>query len=337
MKGVLCDKGKLTYSLDVPPPKLSDGQVLISVKATAVNGADLIQKAGSYPGPPGASELLGLECAGVVTDVGKGVTKFKKGDRVMALLDGGGYAEQAVAPEGFIMHIPDRLGFEEAAGIPETFITAYLELIMLGQLKKGQSVLIHAGASGVGCAAIQIAKQVGATIYTTSSTKEKLDECKKLGADVLINYKEENFSEIVRSKANPDAVLEAVPGGPVKVPGANVILDLVGASHFQGNIDCLTIEGRLLLVGMPGGSEAKINLGQVLQKRAQIIGSTLRARPKAQKCDIVQRFWDFAEPHFRSSAFHPKLDQTYKLSQVNDAIGRMQEKKNAGKIIMVVD
>eukprot|EP00891_Asterochloris_glomerata_P009054 jgi/Astpho2/9054/Aster-02713 len=301
MKGVLCDNGNLTYSLNVPSPKLLDGQVLISVKATAVNGADLVQKGGNYPGPPGASELLGLECAGMVTDVGKGVTKFKKGDRVMALLDGGGYAEQAAAPEGFVMHIPDRLGFEEAAGIPE------------------------------------IAKQVGATIYTTSSSNEKLDECKKLGADVLINYKEEDFSEIVRSKANPDAVLEAVPGGPVRVPGANVILDLVGASHFQGNIDCLTIEGRLLLVGLPGGSEAKINLGQVLQKRAQIIGSTLRARPKVQKFAIVQQFWDFAELHFSSGAFHPKLDQTYKLSQVNDAVGRMQEKKNAGKIIMVVD
>lgn len=338
MKGISIAKAggpeNLKYQ-DVDMPKLTDGQVLIEVYATALNGADLLQRTGNYPCPPGASELLGLEVAGIVSEVGKGVSKFNKGDKVCALLDGGGYAEYAVAPEGFIMPLPKNLSFAEAAGIPEVFLTAYLELVMLGGLSKGQSVLIHAGASGVGTAAIQIAKQIGVKIFTTAGSQEKLDFARELGADTLINYKEENFVEVVQ-KQTQGPEIKAIPGGPKPAPGVNVILDLVGASHFGGNLESLTVEGKLLLVGLPSGSKAEINLALMLGKRLQVIGSTMRARPKQYKEKIVREFSEFAGSKFETGELKPIIDKTFKLSQAMEAHQYMEAKKNKGKIVLIV-
>lgn len=338
MKGISIAKAggaeNLKYG-DVPLPKIHDGQVMIEVYATALNGADLLQRAGNYPHPPGASEILGLEVAGIITEVGKGVTQYKKGDRVMALLDGGGYAQYAVAPEGFVMPLPKNLSFAEGAGIPEVFLTAYLELVMLGGLSKGQQVLIHAGASGVGTAAIQVAKQIGTKIFTTAGSQDKLDFAKELGADVLINYRDQDFAEVIK-KETQGPELKAVPGGPKPAPGVNVILDLVGASHFAGNIECLTIEGRLLLVGMPSGMKAEINLALVLSKRLQIIGSTMRARPKAYKEKIVAEFTKFAGDKFATGEMKPIIDKQFKLSEAREAHEYMEAKKNKGKIVLIV-
>ncbi|KAL3144502.1 hypothetical protein ABBQ32_004239 [Trebouxia sp. C0010 RCD-2024] len=325
---------RLKYG-DVNMPELTEGQVLIKVYATALNGADLLQRAGNYPCPPGASEILGLEAAGIVSEVGKGVTKFKQGDKVCALLDGGGYAEYAVAPEGFIMPMPKNLSFAQAAGIPEVFLTAYLELVMLGGLCKGQSVLIHAGASGVGTAAIQIAKQIDAHIFTTAGSQDKLDLARELGANRLINYKEENFVEVVQ-KETQGPEIKAIPGGPKPAPGVNVILDLVGASHFAGNLECLTLEGRLLLVGLPSGSKAEINLALMLGKRLQVIGSTMRARPRAYKENIVAEFSRFAGNKFETGELKPIIDTTFKLSEAKEAHEYMEAKKNKGKIVLIV-
>lgn len=338
MKGIALIKAggpeNLKYD-DVSMPELADGQVMIEVYASALNGADLLQRAGNYPQPPGASEILGLEVAGVIHDVGTGVTKYKKGDKVMALLDGGGYAQYAAAPEGFVMPLPKNLSFAEAAGIPEVFLTAYLELVMLGGLSKGQSVLIHAGASGVGTAAIQVAKQIGTKIFTTAGSKEKLDFAKELGADVLINYREQDFAEVVKKEtAGPE--LKAVPGGPKPAPGVNVILDLVGASHFPANLQSLTIEGKLLLVGLPSGSKSQIDLAVCLGKRLQIIGSTMRARPRQFKEKIVAEFTAFAGDKFETGEMKPIIDKQFKLSECKEAHEYMEAKKNKGKIVLIV-
>lgn len=308
-------------------PDLTPGkqEVLIQVFAAGINNADVLQRKGLYPPPAGVSPLLGLEVAGVVqhnNGGGAGVTGFKSGDRVMALLSGGGYAEQVVVHESQVMKIPNGLSFEEATAIPEAFLTAYLELVRLGELKQGESVLIHAGASGVGTAAIQIAHFLGARVFTTAGSAPKLARCRELGAEVTINYREEAFDE---------RILKATQGA-----GVNCILDLVGAAHLEKSLNSLALEGRLLMVGLSGGSRAEVNLRTVLAKRLKIIGSTLRARTLEDKAALVRSFERFSESLFEQKKLVPVLDRTFPVEDVVAAHTYLETQANIGKVVLKI-
>lgn len=305
-----------------PAPTPGKDELLVGVKATALNGADLLQRKGLYPPPPGASEILGLEIAGEVLEMGTSVQGWKRGQRVMALLAGGGYAEKVVVPAALCIPVPDALSDIEAAAIPEVFTTAFLELILLGALRRGESVLIHAGGSGVGSAAIQIAREVGARVFTTAGSDEKLQRCRKLGADVLINSKKESFSERVQKETQGQ--------------GVNVILDLVGASYWNSNIASLSIEGRLLLVGLPSGAKTEINLRDLLSKRITVIGSTLRARPLSEKIELTRKLIEFALPRLKSGKLVPIVDRVFDWKDVAQAHAYLESKANFGKVVLEV-
>jgi len=295
--------------------------VIIRVKAAGLNNADLLQRMGRYPPPVGASEILGMEVAGEILKTGSGVNEFRHGDRVMALLPGGGYAEQAKILEAQLMPIPRRLSFEEAAAIPEAFLTSFLELIELAKIKKNENILIHAGASGVGTAAIQIARCIGTRIFATASSEEKLEVCKELGAEVLINYRKNDFVEKVLEATNQK--------------GVDCILDLVGAVHFHRNIEALSLGGRLLLVGLSGGAVVeKMDLHKILSKRIQIIGSTLRARSDSEKTALVRKFCEFALPLFESGQLKPIVDRVFEFSHVVEAHRYLESRQNKGKVIL---
>ncbi len=261
---------------DVPSPPLGADDLRIRVRATAVNRADLLQRQGLYPPPAGASPLLGLECAGDVVEVGASVASWQVGDRAMALLAGGGYAEEVVVPHGSAMHVPAAMSWQEAGALPEVFLTAFLNLFVLGEVTIGDAALVHGGGSGVGTAAIQLLHEVGVRCLVTAGSAEKCQRCRDLGADVAINYRTGDFAAPVR---------EATGGR-----GVQVILDSIGARYFAANLSCLAAGGRLVIIGLIGGAQVEINLALLLMRRLQVIGSTLRARSAAEKADIVSRF-----------------------------------------------
>lgn len=303
-----------------PSPTPGEQEILIQVHAAGVNNADILQRKGLYPPPADTSPLLGLEVSGVVAQVGSGVSRWKKGDSVMAILSGGGYAEQVTIHESLAVKIPEGWSFEQAASVPEAFLTAYLELGRLGKLSPGESVLIHAGASGVGSAAIQVACALGARVFTTAGSGAKLKRCQELGAQVMINYKEEPFDQ---------RVLKETAGR-----GVNCILDLVGAVHLEKNILSLATEGRLLLVGLSGGAKAELDMRQVLGKRLQIIGSTLRARTSADKAWLVESFEKFATPLFQNRKMIPVLDRVFSIQEAGDAHRYLESQANIGKVVL---
>ncbi|MGI9420822.1 MAG: NAD(P)H-quinone oxidoreductase, partial [Geminicoccaceae bacterium] len=246
-------------------PEAGEGEVLIRIAATAINRADTQQRKGVYPPPPGESEIMGLECAGVIETLGPGVDGWKVGDRVMTLLGGGGYAAFARAPAGTLMAVPDGFDMTRAAAIPEVFLTAYLNIFREAGLKPGETLLMHGGASGVGTAAIQLAKALGPSdVIVTVGSEDKAEACRALGADHAILYKQEDFSE---------RVLEIT-----KKRGADVILDHIGGGYLDQNMKCLAIYGRLVIIGLMGGAKAELNVGRMMVKRQRIIGSVLRAR-----------------------------------------------------------
>ena len=259
---------------EVPRPELGPGEIRARVHATALNGADLLQRRGLYPAPKGESPLLGLEAAGEIMELGAGVHDLRVGDRVMALLGGGGYAEEAVFPAGMALAIPPGFSFEEAAAIPEVFLTAWLELFELGGLQAGETLLVHSGASGVGTAAIQLAKEKGARVIATAGSDGKLLRCRELGADLAVNYRTDDFG--VRTK-------EFTQGR-----GADCILDLVGAAHWARNIEAIATGGRWLLVGLSGGAKTEIDLRALLTRRVHLIASTLRARSLDEKLELTR-------------------------------------------------
>ncbi|MFL5812480.1 MAG: NAD(P)H-quinone oxidoreductase [Bdellovibrionia bacterium] len=303
-----------------PVPGAED--ILIRTHGVGLNNADLLQRRGLYPPPQGASPLMGLEVSGEVIATGANVTRWKKGDRVMALLAGGGYAEQVAVHERLAMPLPDGLDYVAAAGIPEAFLTAWLELVTLGEIKAGDAVLIHAGASGVGTAAIQIVKALGAKAYITAGSSEKIQRCLELGADLGINYKTESF----------DARILAETEGA----GVNCILDLVGASHWEKNIRSLGIGGKLLLVGLGGGRKAELDLGPLLSKRITVIGSTLRSRPLHEKAALVEDFTRRAIPLFTEGKLKPIIDQSFAFDQVIDAHRYIEKQTNFGKVVLTL-
>jgi putative PIG3 family NAD(P)H quinone oxidoreductase len=309
----------LTYA-DTPDPESQPDSLIVRVRATALNRADLLQRRGVYPPPPGASPILGMELAG---EVETAVGPWRVGDRVMALVTGGAYAQKAIVPPGLAMPIPGALSFEQAAAIPEAFLTAHLNLFTLGHLKAGETVLIHAGASGVGTAAIQLARAAGARIYVTAGSPEKLDRCRELGATITINYKTESFAERVL----------AATGGH----GADVILDFIGAAYWEANMQAIAPSGRLMMIGSMGGTRAELDLGMIMGKSLTVTGTTLRRYPMPLKTALVSEFAAFALPRFEAGELYPIVDSVFSLSQAAEAHSVMEANANVGKIVLRVD
>lgn len=305
-----------------PAPKANE--ICIRVKATALNRADLLQRRGLYPPPDGASELLGLEVAGEVSAVGSDTSPWKVGDRVCALLPGGGYAQYACVDSGLAMPVPESMPFAEAVAVPEAFITAWQALVWLAKIKEDETVLIHAGASGVGLAAIQIAKQKGCRVFATASSA-KLDICRQVGTTDAFDYKAGDFL-IPLMKATDDQ-------------GVDVVIDLVGAPYLGSNLQALKTDGRLILLGLLGGRkhQEELDLGMVLRKRIKIQGSTLRSRSLTYKQDLVSDFWHFAQERFADGRLDPVIHAIYHWSQVQQAHALMERNGNVGKIVMLVD
>ncbi len=325
MRAVLYDSAggaEVLYVGEAPDPQPAADELLIRVRATALNRADLLQRRGAYPPPPDASPILGLEAAGEVVYAPEGAP-FAIGERVMAVVTGGGYAEYARVPVGMAMRVPPAFTWEQAAALPEVFLTAYLNLFTLGGLQAGESVLIHAGGSGVGTAAIQLAREAGARVFATAGTPEKLAKCRELGAQLAINYKHEAFAV---------AVCGATDGR-----GVDLILDCVGAPNWAANLEALSIGGRLMLIGFLGGSKANLDLAPILTKSLRVSGTTLRRMPLPQKIALTRAFEAFALPRFESGALQPIIDRVFPLSQAAEAHRYMESNQNIGKIILRVD
>lgn len=316
------------YLAQVPKPKPKDGEVLIKICATALNRADLLQRRGLYPAPSGASEILGLEAAGVVIGFGSGLKRnFNIGDKVMMLLSGGGYAQYVAVPEELLMPVPSHLTLYEAAAIPEAWLTAYQLLHLIAQVKKGETVLIHAGASGVGTAAIQLARLFCAVPLVTAGSSDKLKMAEKLGAAAGFNYKEEDFS---------DNILRITEGR-----GVDIILDCIGGSYWEKNLHSLAIDGRWVLYGVMGGKAVNGDLlGKLLFKRGHILSSLLRSRSLQYKAELVESFIEQALPHFSSkdlsTSLKPIIDTMFNMEDIAEAHRHMEANKNTGKIIIKI-
>lgn len=297
-------------------------EVLVDVRVTAVNRADLSQARGNYPPPPGASEILGLEMAGVISAVGAEVEGWQVGNRVCALLAGGGYAEQVAVHQGMLLRLPDEWTFAQGAAIPEVWYTAFVNLFLEGELKEGEAVLIHAGGSGVGTAAIQLAREAGARIYITAGAERKLARGRELGAELAINYKDEDFAKVIRTET----------GG-----GVDVILDPVGANYFERHLLLLNPWGRLVQIGLLSGREAEMNLGLLLGKSLRIIGSRLRPRPLAEKIEIRRQFEERFWPLLVDGTLEPVIDTVFPLPDAGEAHEYVRQDRNIGKVILQLD
>jgi len=307
---------------DAPEPAMGPDEVLVAVRAAAVNRADLWQARGHYPPPAGASDILGLEMAGVVREVGPAVQTFRPGDRVCALLPGGGYAELASVPAGMLLRLPDDWTFAQGAALPEVWYTAFINLFDEGQLKAGETALIHAGASGVGTAAIQLAADARARVLATAGSDEKTARCRELGAELAINYKQADFL----------AEVLAATGGA----GVDVILDPVGGGYLARNIAALRRFGRLVLIANLGGTRGELDTGQVLGKRLRIIGSTLRGRPVAEKIAITCRFEAEVWPKLADGRLRPIIDRVWPIDQAQAAHDYVLADRNIGKVILEI-
>ena len=305
---------------DAPAPELRPGTVRIRVAAAGVNRADLMQRQGLYPPPPGASDILGLECAGEIVEVGSGVSDWKPGDRVMALLSGGGYAAEVVAHAGSVLPVPDGMAFSDAAALPEVLLTVFLNVFQIAALPDDGAVLVHGGGSGIGTATIQLAKAAGATCVVTAGSDEKCQRCLELGADVAVNYKSGDFVA---------AAVQATEGR-----GVDVVLDSIGAEYLASNLNALAVGGRLVLIGLMRGAKAEINLGLLLGKRLQLIGSTLRARPDAEKAEIVSNFLARFGADVASGVIRPIVDRVIPLAEAGEAHRVMKASEHFGKIIL---
>ena len=304
-------------------PNLAPGpaEILIDVKATAINRADLMQRKGLYPPPPGAPQTMGLECAGVVAAVGRDVTHHQVGDRVCALLAGGGYAEQAVVDQGSALKMPENLSFEQAAAIPEVFATAWLNLFIEAGLQPGERVVLHAGASGVGTAAIQLCHAFGSESFVTAGSTSKIEACLKLGAKGGQNRREGGFIDALRA---------------LWPQGADVILDPVGASYLAENLEALTLNGRLVLIGLMGGSRSEIDLAKLMMKRLRVVGSTLRARPLEEKASIMAELGQYVWPKISQGEIVPIIQQVFPIQSVSAAHELMASDVTIGKVVLKV-
>ena len=317
MKAILIDAEKNLVWSDVPDPVLKPGYVVIKVRVAGVNRADLLQVAGTYPPPPGWPEWPGLECSGVIDAVPAG-SRWKVGDKVCALLGGGGYAERVLVPEGMVMPVPEGVDFTVAAALPEVYTTAMLNLAVLGELKKGETVFVQAGASGLGIAATQIAKLIGAKVVTTVGSPEKAAAVEKLGADVVINRKVEAVDEVLLR--NP----------------VDVALDCAGGAMLGKCLPAMNPGGRWILVATLGGETTEIPLRVVLKKHLRIIGSTLRSRSDAEKSKLLQRLVESVWPQVSSGAIRPVIDRTFPMERAAEAHRVLKEQKNIGKVLLTL-
>ena len=304
---------------EIEKPSPGPGQVLVRVRAAGVNRPDLVQRAGKYPPPPGAPETLGLEIAGDIEAMGAGVTRWKVGEKVCALVPGGGYAEYAIAHEGSCMPIPEPLGYEEAAGLPETVLTVWNNVFEMGKLKPGETLLIHGGASGIGTTAIQIAKAWGAVVYATAGTDEKCRLCENLGAARGINYRSEDYEAVMRAAG-----------------GVDVILDMVGKPYFDKNLSILKDLGRLCYIAFLQGSRVEGDLSRLMIKRLTVMGSTLRIRTDDYKAMLVREVVENVWPMIRDGRFRPLVSGVFTLGQAEAAHAKMDSSHHAGKIILQV-
>jgi putative PIG3 family NAD(P)H quinone oxidoreductase len=305
----------LTWA-EVPDPVAGEGEVLVEVAATAVNRADLLQRLGFYDPPPGASRYPGLECSGRILEVGPGVNGWNVGDEVCALLAGGGYAQKVAVPQGQLLPVPKGVDLVAAAALPEVTATIWSNVFMAAHLRPAERLLVHGGSSGIGTMAIQLGKAVGATVAVTAGSAQKLAACRELGADILINYREQDFVE----ELAPD--------------GADVILDLIGAKYLARNVDTLAVNGRLVVIGMQGGMQAELNLGTLLSKRAAIIATTLRARPLGEKAAIVAAVREHVWPLIEAGAVRPVVDRTLPITEAAEAHRVMEASTHVGKVLL---
>ena len=299
---------------EVDTPQLQDGEVLVKVTAAGVNRGDIVQAEGKYPPPRGESEIIGLECAGVIED--PGTTGREKGEEVGCLLAGGGYAEYVAVPEGQLTPKPANLTLEETAGVVEAACTVWSNLGMLAGIQKDDNVLIHGGAGGIGSFAIQLCKALGCTVAVTAGSQEKLDYCKELGADVLINYKEQDFAEELKA-------------------WADVILDVVGGPYLEQNIKALNTDGRLVVIAVQGGPKGTLSLGRMMPRRLSVHATTLRARPRPMKAEIVASTVKNVWPLIESGQIKPNITATFPLADAAKAHDHMDSGDNTGKIILI--
>lgn len=322
MKAISIEGNQLVWT-DAPTPSLGAGEIRIRVRASAVNRADLSQRTGGYPPPPGASPILGLECSGVVQEIAGEVTGFAIGDEVCALLAGGGHAEEVVVPAGQALPIPKGLSFAQAAALPEVFATAYLNLYVEAALAPGERALLHAGASGVGTAGIQLCRAFGNPVFVTAGADDKIERCLSLGASGGSNRHAGRFADHVANWT----------GGN----GFNVILDPVGAAYLKDNLDSLALDGRLVLIGLMGGVSAELPMRLMLMKRLRVIGSTLRARPVAAKSKIMSALRERVWPLIESGEIRPIVDAVIPIAEAGRAHELIASDATFGKVVLAID
>ena len=305
---------------DVPDPVAGPGEVLVDVAAAGLNRADLLQRQGLYPPPPGASDIIGMECSGTIVALGEGVTGWSVGDEVCCLLAGGGYAERVAVPAGRVMPVPAGVDLVTAAALPEVAATVWSNVFMVAGLRPDETLLVHGGAGGIGTFAIQLAHALGARVATTGGTAEKLEFCRSLGADVTIDYHEQDFVEVVR---------EATGGR-----GADVVLDNMGAKYLARNVDVLALEGRLVIIGMQGGTRAELDINALLRKRGAVIATSLRARPVEGKSAICAGVVEHVWPLVADGAVRPIVHTTMPLAEARAAHELMESGSHTGKILL---
>jgi len=326
MRAVVCDGAggpEVLVVRDLPDPEPGPGEVLLRVRAAGINRADIMQREGKYPPPPGASEVLGLECAGEVVGVGEDVSGWSVGDLACALLSGGGYAELVSVPAGQLGPVPEGVSLVEAGGLVEVAATVWSNVFMIAGLQRGETLLVHGGAGGIGTMAIQLAVALGARVAVTAGSAEKLERCASLGADVLVNYHEQDFVE---------QVLDATDGN-----GADVVLDSLGASYLARNLEVLATTGRLVIIGLQGGPKAEIDLSRLLTKRAAVMASTLRARPAAEKAAITAAVVEHVWPLVADGVVRPVVHASLPLDQVAEAHRIVEAGESIGKVVLTID
>lgn len=304
---------------EAPDPAAQAGEVVVDVAATAVNRADIVQRQGHYPPPPGASDILGLECSGIVASVGEGVERWNVGDRVCALLTAGGYADQVAVPSGHLLPVPETLDLADAAALPEVLCTVWSNVFMHAALQPGELLLVHGGAGGIGTMAIQLATALGARVATTVGSPEKAAFCRDLGAELAIDYRQQDFVEELHAHE---------PGG------ANVILDNMGAAYLERNVAALAIEGRLVVIGLQGGAKGTLNLRALMAKRAAVIATTLRSRPDDEKAAIVASVEANAWPLVADGVIRPVIDRRLPLAEAAQAHALVEASGHMGKVLL---
>ncbi len=304
--------------VDLPQPEPGPGEVLIRVAAAGLNRSDLLQRQGFYPPPPGVSDVLGLECSGDIVAAGEGVTDLPPGTHVVALLAGGGYAEYVTVPAGQVATVPLGISLVDAGGLMEVAATVWSNVFMMGKLQHGETLLVHGGGSGIGTMAIQLAKAFGARVIVTVGSKEKGDFCRELGADVVIDYKQQDFAAEMKSAGVT----------------ADVILDIIGAKYLESNVSVLSTAGRLVVIGLQGGVKAELNLGALMSKRAAVMATTLRARPSAEKAAIVSAMVAQVWPLISDGTVRPIIHATYALDDVRQAHQVLEESSHIGKVLL---